>query len=98
MNARKIYNHVAVIGIDGMGIYNRLTPTPCMDQIFETGAVTYDARSMDPTISAQNWGAMLIGTNPEVHGLTNAIVSREPYCNPQWPTVFVRIREAMPEA
>ena len=98
MNARKIYNHVAVIGIDGMGIYNRLTPTPCMDQIFETGAVTYDARSVDPTISAQNWGAMLIGTNPEVHGLTNAIVSREPYCNPQWPTVFVRIREAMPEA
>ena len=77
MSQRKTYKHVAVIGIDGMGIYNRLTPTPCMDQIFEQGAVTWDARSLDPTISAQNWGAMLIGTNPEVHGLTNAIVSLE---------------------
>ena len=98
MSQRKTYKHVAVIGIDGMGIYNRLTPTPCMDQIFEQGAVTWDARSLDPTISAQNWGAMLIGTNPEVHGLTNAIVSLEPYRNAQWPTVFTRIREKMPQA
>lgn len=98
MSERVIYKHVAVVGIDGMGIYNRLTDTPCMDKIFEKGAVTYDARSLDPTISAQNWGAMLIGTNPDVHGLTNAIVSREPYRNDNWPTVFVRIREKMPEA
>ena len=33
------YKHVAVIGIDGMGNFNRLTDTPCMDRIFAEGAL-----------------------------------------------------------
>ena len=32
---RKIYNYCAVIGVDGMGNFNRQAATPCMDKIFK---------------------------------------------------------------
>lgn len=92
------YKHVAVIGIDGMGGFNRLTATPCMDKIFENGAYTYNAMSMDPTISAENWGGMLIGCDPAVHRLTNGYISSHPYTNKELPSLFSRIRKEMPGA
>ncbi len=93
-----VYKYVAVIGIDGMGNFNKNTPTPFMDEIFANGAVTYDALSMAPTISAQNWGAMLLGVSPAVHGLTNSIVSNQKYTNKKYPSVFQRIKDTMPES
>lgn len=93
----KRYSHVAVIGIDGMGNFNSKAPTPCMDRIFANGACTYGAMSMDPTISAENWGGMLTGAEPAVHGLTNGYVSVHPYNNPELPGLFSRIREAYPD-
>ncbi len=95
---KPVYSHVAVIGIDGMGNFNRQTPTPRMDEFFKDGAVTYDALSMNPTISAENWGAMLLGANPIAHGLTNSIVSHYEYVNSELPSVFKRIREWYPDA
>ncbi len=92
------YKYVAVIGIDGMGNFNRNTHTPFMDEIFKDGAVTCDAVSMAPTISAQNWGAMLLGATPAVHSLTNSVVSHKKYENKSLPSVFVRIRERFPNA
>ncbi len=95
---QKIYKYAAVIGIDGMGKFNQNTPTPNIDEIFKNGAVTCDALSLAPTISAQNWGAMLLGANPAVHGLTNSIISHKKYSNKNLPSVFARIREAVPDA
>lgn len=92
------YKHVAVLGIDGMGRFNRETDTPCMDKMFKNGATTYDALSMNPTISAENWGAMLLGANPVVHGLTNSIVGQYEYNNKELRSVFARIREVYPDA
>ncbi len=94
----KRYGHTIIIGIDGMGNFNKNAATPNMDKLFENGAVTYDALSMDPTISAENWGAMLIGCNPAVHKLTNSIVGRFEYTNKALPTVFTRIRREYPDA
>ena len=94
----KRYQHVIVIGIDGMGNYNLKADTPNMDMLFENGAVNNAALSMDPTISAENWGAMLIGCDPGVHELTNSIISRFEYKNKAMPSVFARIRKEYPEA
>ena len=93
------YSHVIVIGVDGAGSWFKDAVTPNFDRIFSNGAVTYQALSSKPSISAECWGSMLIGVGPEVHKLTNKKVSILPY--PIWskyPTVFRRIRKAYPEA
>ena len=93
------YKHVVVIGIDGAGAFIREADTPHFDRIFAEGAVTYDALASDPTISAECWGSMLLGVGPEVHGLTNGIVSSTPYpTDSPFPSLFRRIREVMPDA
>ena len=51
---RYIYKNVVVVGIDGMGNFNKEASTPNMDRIFENGAKTLYGISLSPTISAQN--------------------------------------------
>ena len=92
-----IYKHVAVIGIDGMGKFNSQTDTPNLDRIFNGGAVAWSAVSQNPTISAQNWGAMLLGAAPLIHKLTNSSISNTPYTNDALPSLFRRIRESDPD-
>jgi len=92
------YGHVVIVGIDGMGIFCKDTPTPRMDEIFQNGAATTNALSLFPTISAQNWGAMLLGTEPEVHGLTNGKVCQYEYKNKEFPTFFTGVRRAYPDS
>ena len=41
---------------------------------------------------------MLIGTDPEVHGLTNGSLCRQPYKNTAFPTVFTTVRDAFFES
>ena len=93
-----MFQYCAVIGVDGMGNFNRFADTPNLDRIFKDGAATEFALSMDPTISAQNWGAMLLGRSPTAHGLTNGWISRYEYTDKRWPSVFTRIRRAFPDA
>ena len=95
---RIVYQYCAVLGVDGMGNFDRLANTPVMDGLFAHGATTHFALSMDPTISAENWGAMLLGATPVVHGLTNGFISRNVYTNRALPSVFTRIRRAFPDA
>ena len=93
------YRHVVVVGVDGAGGYFKEADTPCFDRIFRNGAVTYRALASKPTISAECWGSMLLGVGPEVHKLTNDIVSSRPYPpDSPFPSLFRRIREAMPSA
>ncbi len=98
MAERTIYKHVAVIGIDGMGNFNNLTETPNLDKIFENGATTNYGLSMDPTISAENWGAMLLGAEPIVHGLTNSKLSHNDHKGDFLPSLFKRIYDNIPNA
>lgn len=93
------YSHVIVIGIDGAGSWIKDADTPNFDRIFRNGAFTHKALSSNPTISAECWGSMLIGTGPEIHKLTNSIVSSVPYnVTSPFPSLFRRIREAFPDA
>ena len=91
------YKHAVIVGLDGMGNFCKDTATPHMDRIFENGAKTLYALSMFPTISAQNWGAMLLGAAPEVHGLTNGSISRQEYANKTLPSIFTTVRKAYPD-
>lgn len=93
------YKHVIVIGIDGAGAFIKEADTPCFDRIFSKGAITYTALASNPTISAECWGAMLLGVGPEIHQLNNGIVGTVPYpTDSPFPSLFRRIREKMPDA
>ena len=93
------YKHVIVVGIDGAGAFIKDADTPHFDRIFADGAVTYQALASNPTISAECWGSMLLGVGPEVHKLTNGIVSSTPYpTDSPFPSLFRRIRDVMPDA
>lgn len=93
------FSHIIVIGVDGAGSWFKDADTPNFDKIFKNGAITYSALSSKPTISAECWGSMLMGVGPEIHGLTNGIVSSTPYdVKSPFPSLFRRIRESLPEA
>ncbi|MDR2686893.1 MAG: alkaline phosphatase family protein [Oscillospiraceae bacterium] len=94
-----MYKRVAILGVDGMGAFNARTDTPRMDELFAGGAVTCEALTSIPTISAECWGSMLLGVGPKTHGLTNSIASSQPYdVNAPCPSVFRVARAAMPGA
>ena len=91
--------HIIVVGIDGAGAFIKDADTPHFDRIFANGALTFGALASNPTVSAECWGSMLLGVGPEVHKLTNQIVSTQPYpTDSALPSLFRRIRQAMPEA
>lgn len=93
------YSHVIVVGIDGASAFIKDAHTPNFDKIFENGAKTFAALASNPTISAECWGSMLLGVGPEVHKLTNGIVSSTPYpVDSKFPSVFRRIRDVYPDA
>lgn len=95
----KTYSHVIVIGIDGAGAFIKEANTPAFDRIFSNGAVTYGAVSSKPSISAECWGSMLLGVDPEVHKLTNEIIGSTEYpADSLYPSIFKRISSAIPNA
>ena len=96
---KKAYSHVVVVGIDGAGAFIKDAETPSFDRIFAAGAVTYDAISSRPSISAECWASMLLGVGPEVHKLTNAILASTEYpSDAMYPSLFKRIADAIPDA
>jgi len=94
-----MYKRVAILGVDGAGAFFAKTATPHMDELFANGAVTWEAVTSMPTISAQCWGSMLLGVEAKLHGLTNEIVSTGPYdVDAKYPSIFRVARAAMPGA
>lgn len=96
----RTYKSVVILGIDGLGRFAQNTSTPNLDRIFsERGTYTNYAQSCYPTISAQNWGAILHGVPPEAIRLTNNIVEHTPYpVDSPYPSIFKIIRQAKPDA
>ena len=93
------YKHVFIIGVDGGGAFFKDTPTPRIDEIFKTGAVSYRTKTSYPTISAQCWGSMLHSVLPEFHRLTNGTVTSKPFNpNSPFPSIFRIVKEARPDA
>ena len=94
------YDHVFIIGVDGAGAAFNKTETPSFDAIFADGAVRYDCVSEYVTISAQNWGSILLGVSYDTHGLTNDICKRNERNTKEdsLGSVFRYTREAYPDA
>lgn len=93
------YKHVIVVGVDGMGNYCSKTSCPFLEKTMESGSYTFTGISESPTISAQNWGSMLMGVSPTIHKLTNGIIeTTEISSDIQYPSIFTYIRKQIPSA
>lgn len=96
--------HVVLIGLDGWGSsYFPESDMPFVHEMMEQGAWTLKKRSVFPSSSAPNWGSMVSGVGPELHGFvrnteTPEIPPRELAENGHFPTVFTLAREAHPDA
>lgn len=96
-----LFKQVVVAGIDGMGNYDRLADTPFFDALRKDKNALYTdtALSVLPTISAENWCAMLKGVGPEKHGYNNEKLSVTPAPdNSDYPSVFKFLRDKYPFA
>ncbi len=87
------YKRVFMLGIDGMGAFNKNANTPNMDKLFANGATTYEAMAAYPTVSSVNWPCMLIGAIPEVHKQEHGM-----HPIPELPTIFGHVKKAFPDA
>ena len=93
------YNHVFIIGIDGLGAtYNKVS-SPNFDKIFGNYAYRYDAQTEKITISAQNWGSILTGVAYDVHGFTNSSIEKTSRTSKSSNlSIFYYVRKDMPNA
>jgi len=106
-DAGNIYNHVVVIGIDGMGAYGlSKANTPTMDSLMAVGSYTLSARAVLPTSSSSNWASMIMGAGPEQHGITSNEWQLDNHTLPptiegpggMFPTIFSVIKINNPDA
>ncbi len=96
--SRYIYKHVAILGIDGMGNFDTKANTPNLDSLAENGSCNHFALSENPTISAENWAAMLYGTSPRVHAKTNSYIEKFEHTDKNIKSLFSRVRKEFPDA
>ena len=105
--ADRFFEHVVVIGIDGMGVQGFLkAQKPCMDSLMRNGAYSFTMRCVLPTSSKPNWNAMLCGAGPDITGVTSNGWYRDSFDLPpvamtenhSFPNIFRVIREQKPEA
>ncbi|MEF3303178.1 alkaline phosphatase family protein [Paenibacillus sp. GYB003] len=92
-------SRVLIIGWDGAGNFAQAADTPNLDRLVRSGVSGFDVQTAMPTISAQCWGSLLHGVEPDRHGLTNEIASRELFRDDSpYPSIFRAVREAEPDA
>ncbi len=98
-----LYDHVFLIGVDGAGSFFKEADTPNLDYIraHSSYSETFDAQTASPTISAECWGAMLLGVTPEMHGMTNGYIGNPDHKRVgevKYPSVFKLAREKYPNS
>lgn len=93
------FDHVFIIGVDGLGAMWETLDSPNFDRIFGNSAYRYNAKTETVTISAQNWGAILTGTDADTHGMTNSSIEQaERTSDNATPTIFYYVRQQYPDA
>jgi predicted AlkP superfamily pyrophosphatase or phosphodiesterase len=87
---------VLLIGIDGVRVdVLREVATPNLDALASSGTFSDEARNVRPTVSGPCWSSMLIGVEPEKHGVHNNNFSSNRYG--EFPDFLTRIEAVRPE-
>lgn len=87
---------VLLIGIDGVRVdVLREVPTPNLDALATAGFFSDSAGNVRPTVSGPCWSSMLIGVQPEKHGVLSNDFSTNHYA--RYPDFLTRIEQVRPE-
>ncbi len=93
------YEHVFIIGIDGLGASYEKVDSPNFDRIFADNAYRHNAHTEYITTSAQNWGSILLGVDYETHGMTNDSTEKNRHTSDdELHSIFYYVRQANPKA
>lgn len=96
---KQLAKRVVVIGLDGAGNMIKEARTPNIDKALGGGFISYDAKTVIPTISGECWGSMFHGVGPEWHGLTNEKAEKGKYrADSPYPSFLRLVKEADPSA
>ena len=99
--------HVVVIGIDGLSVEGlRNAKTPVMDSMIANGSISWNARTVLPSVSSPNWASMIMGAGPEQHGITSNDWEFDDHtiepivrgADDRFPSIFGVIRKQLPDA
>lgn len=93
------YEHVFIIGVDGLGAAFEKVDSPNFNRIFADNAYRHDAHTEVVTVSAQNWGSILTGVDYTTHGFDNGwCAENERGSDSGNNTIFYYARKAFPDA
>lgn len=96
------FKHVVLLGFDGMSSDGLMKAnTPNFDKLMKEGSSSMHVRSVLPSKSSPNWGAMLMGAGPEQTGITSNEWRKDKFILPavvkdeqDWfPTIFRLIKD-----
>ena len=101
---KDLASHVIIIGLDGWGSWcMEKGEYPFIREMMQEGSWTLDKRTVLPSSSGPNWGAMMNGTPVEATGIASN--SDAPDFKPlvltehnAQPTIFHQLKKARPEA
>ncbi|OHT13092.1 Type I phosphodiesterase/nucleotide pyrophosphatase [Tritrichomonas foetus] len=83
---------VFIFGIDGIGIFPRMNPTPFIQSLLESSLHTFSGLTVSPTLSGPAWGSILHSVEPDKHNLTNFCHTPFRPDSP-YPSIFRVVRE-----
>lgn len=96
LSRAKVYDRVVIFGVDGAGGMFDRCDTPNFDAIFANGSVNLQGMAQYPTISAPNWGSMLLGVTAQSHNITNDKAKLFANNGKKYPSVFGIYAKAHP--
>jgi hypothetical protein len=98
---------VVVIGYDGLSAVGLAkAAAPVITRLRQSGAWTFHARAVLPTVSSPNWASMIMAATPAQHGVTSNDWQPDrftiaPACHgiaATFPTIFGLLRQQRPAA
>ncbi|RYY37411.1 MAG: alkaline phosphatase [Sphingobacteriaceae bacterium] len=106
-NGKPLFEHVIVIGIDGLSSTGLLKANaPNLHKLIAEGAFKEKARTVLPSSSSSNWSAQILGAGPEITGVTsNDWKPDAKHMTPvavnkvgRSPSIYDIVRQQMPQA
>lgn len=104
---KRLKKRFIVLGVDGLNVGDlQKANTPNIDSLRKDGAWTFNAKTVMPSSSSPNWGAMIMGATPDLttihaNGWHHKQYTSNPTCKSSpkfFPSIFTELRKQHPHS